>query len=261
MQTVRVANSRSPTGYMIINAHEYRELVHGPLWHEQEPGFDGILPTAEPARAYSPEEQRRAAGLMFDAIEMQREREEKPAFATLTPQQRLDLLEEMRRDLHETRARHLQSTRMAPPPEPEVVVPEGVVPGETPGWPVDAETGKPLRLSDEERQRIADEHAALEAERAEVSRQAPPNNGEGETGTSQPTPAPATEATQAGETPAWLRAGAQVAQQAPTPPVAARSVEKGPGGKWYVMEAGKPVSEGYKTKGEAEANNVETTTE
>lgn len=35
---------------------------------------------------------------------------------------------------------------------PEVEVPEGVVPGETPGWPVDAETGRPLALTNEERE-------------------------------------------------------------------------------------------------------------
>jgi hypothetical protein len=38
----------------------------------------------------------------------------------------------------------------------EVVVPEGVVPGETPGWPVDAETGKPLDLTDEQRRALID---------------------------------------------------------------------------------------------------------
>jgi hypothetical protein len=37
---------------------------------------------------------------------------------------------------------------------PEVEVPEGVVPGETPGWPVDAETGRPLALTDEEREAL-----------------------------------------------------------------------------------------------------------
>jgi pyruvate/2-oxoglutarate dehydrogenase complex dihydrolipoamide acyltransferase (E2) component len=38
----------------------------------------------------------------------------------------------------------------------EVDVPEGVVPGETPGWPVDAESGGPLALSDEQRATLAD---------------------------------------------------------------------------------------------------------
>lgn len=40
------------------------------------------------------------------------------------------------------------------PAEP-VEVPEGVVPGETPGWPVDAETGEPLQLTDEQREQVA----------------------------------------------------------------------------------------------------------
>ncbi len=36
----------------------------------------------------------------------------------------------------------------------EVVVPEGVVPGETPGWPIDAATGKALDLSPEQRETL-----------------------------------------------------------------------------------------------------------
>lgn len=45
----------------------------------------------------------------------------------------------------------------------EVVVPEGVIPGETPGWPVDAETGEPLALTDEERQQLADSELGSDA--------------------------------------------------------------------------------------------------
>lgn len=37
----------------------------------------------------------------------------------------------------------------------EVTVPDGVVPGETPGWPVDAATGKVLRLPDQVREELA----------------------------------------------------------------------------------------------------------
>lgn len=37
-----------------------------------------------------------------------------------------------------------------------VAVPDGVVPGETPGWPADAVTGEALALTDEERARLAD---------------------------------------------------------------------------------------------------------
>lgn len=36
-----------------------------------------------------------------------------------------------------------------------VEVPEGVVPGETPGWPVDPTTGEPLDLTDEQRAELA----------------------------------------------------------------------------------------------------------
>lgn len=36
-----------------------------------------------------------------------------------------------------------------------VTVPDGVVPGETPGWPADAVSGAPLDLTDEERARLA----------------------------------------------------------------------------------------------------------
>jgi hypothetical protein len=36
-----------------------------------------------------------------------------------------------------------------------VAVPDGVVPGETPGWPADAVSGAPLDLTDEERARLA----------------------------------------------------------------------------------------------------------
>lgn len=35
-----------------------------------------------------------------------------------------------------------------------VEVPEGVTPGETPGWPVDAETGEPLDLTPEQREEL-----------------------------------------------------------------------------------------------------------
>jgi hypothetical protein len=44
----------------------------------------------------------------------------------------------------------------------DVDVPEGVVPGETPGWPVDAVDGKVLDLTPEERERLA--QAALDEE-------------------------------------------------------------------------------------------------
>jgi len=37
----------------------------------------------------------------------------------------------------------------------EVVVPDGVTPGVTPGWPVDATTGKPLDLTPDEREKLA----------------------------------------------------------------------------------------------------------
>jgi hypothetical protein len=36
-----------------------------------------------------------------------------------------------------------------------IEIPDGVTPGETPGWPVDAVTGAPLRLTDEQRQKVA----------------------------------------------------------------------------------------------------------
>lgn len=42
----------------------------------------------------------------------------------------------------------------------KVVVPDGVVPGETPGWPVDGVTGEPLDLTSEEREALT--KAALE---------------------------------------------------------------------------------------------------
>lgn len=47
-------------------------------------------------------------------------------------------------------------------PETEVEVPEGVVPGETPGWPVDGETGEPLDLPDQVREELAAAAAAGE---------------------------------------------------------------------------------------------------
>jgi hypothetical protein len=55
-----------------------------------------------------------------------------------------------------------------PEPEPEaptpvlatdgepIEIPDGVVPGETPGWPVDAATSAPLRLDDEQRKKLAE---------------------------------------------------------------------------------------------------------
>lgn len=39
---------------------------------------------------------------------------------------------------------------------PAVEVPDGVVPGETPGWPLDAETGEPLNLNDDQRSALAE---------------------------------------------------------------------------------------------------------
>lgn len=50
------------------------------------------------------------------------------------------------------------------PKKPKVEVPDGVVPGETPGWPVDALTGEPLDLTNEQREELA--KAKLEADPA-----------------------------------------------------------------------------------------------
>lgn len=36
-----------------------------------------------------------------------------------------------------------------------IEIPDGVIPGETPGWPIDAVTDRPLRLTDEEREELA----------------------------------------------------------------------------------------------------------
>jgi hypothetical protein len=49
----------------------------------------------------------------------------------------------------------LQAASTALKPTPEVEVPAGVVPGETPGWPVDAVSGEPLDLPDQVREELA----------------------------------------------------------------------------------------------------------
>lgn len=264
--TVRVANPKTASGYMLINASDYRESVHGPLWHTQEPGFDGRLPPPAPVQATSDEELRKAANLMFELMEAEREEKGLPRYASLTAHQRLTWLDKKREEFLEARSRYMR--RMD---SPEVVVPEGVIPGETPGWPVDLATGKPLWMPQEERERLMamarhDLEAEQEAERQRLAReQAPPGGEGGETATSQPTPPPSQEPAQApqeaaqpapasGEQPAWLRPAQPAAQDTPPPPpVAEKSVEKGPGSKWYVMQAGKPVTEGFKTKAEAES--------
>jgi hypothetical protein len=51
-----------------------------------------------------------------------------------------------------------------------VVAPDGVTPGETPGWPVDAETGEPLRLPDQVREELSEAHLTIEAKEAELSK-------------------------------------------------------------------------------------------
>lgn len=56
----------------------------------------------------------------------------------------------------------------ASPEADQVEVPDGVTPGETPGWPVDSETGKPLALTDEQRAELA--KVELDPTTSEVAR-------------------------------------------------------------------------------------------
>jgi hypothetical protein len=275
LQTVRVANPANPGTYMIVNARDYRELVHGPLWHEQEPGFTGIIPLSAPNAVYGAEETRLAAALAFDLMEATREFEGEPAFASLSPHQRQSELRLKREQLQAERAKRLARTQeeaadrwrateeahlsrtLLRPEE----VPEGVIPGETPGWPKDLATGRALRLGDDERAALAsappmqtgdDGTKTLgqtdpapdspEANRADSD--APANN---ETPTVDHAGRPDDATQSLDDRPAWMSAGGEQ-----VPPVS-DTVEKGPGGKWFVMRDGKPVSEGKRTKAEAES--------
>jgi hypothetical protein len=55
----------------------------------------------------------------------------------------------------------LGSRELADAP-PTVEVPDGVVPGETPGWPIDAETGEALSLPDSVREELATRPLAVD---------------------------------------------------------------------------------------------------
>jgi hypothetical protein len=61
------------------------------------------------------------------------------------------------------------------PSETKIEIPEGAVPGETPGWPVHEETGEPLDLTPEQREELV--QAALDAGETE--------NAEGSAGDSE----------------------------------------------------------------------------
>jgi hypothetical protein len=275
LRTVRVADPARPGEYKLINAQDYRLLVHGDLWHEQEPGFENLPPPA-PAANYNDVETKEAARLAFDVLEFQHDREGKQSFAAMTHAERMTVLRDTRQDVQRSRAEYLnqragraadtgpREARVGPPQgvtqdemdarlaaQRAVVIPEGVVPGVTLGWPLDLASGLPLALTDEERaKQTAIELGKDDGTRVEGVSDSPPVPGAQQgAGGESPAP-PAVNAAQP-----WLQPPpAQPPAAPPAPPVAETTVEKGPGGKWYQMQDGKPVSEGFKTKADAEAD-------
>lgn len=261
--TVRVPNPRDPSQYMRINAQDYRPMVHGELWPEQDEGFAG-LPAIKP-QAMDPAVRDLAASLMVDSMDLMQSHKGQPSFSSLSPQEQLTILREAQRDMKESREKYHranqvsdadlkrrrdeelkdEAARIASEDRAKVieaqraqVIPPGVVPGQTPGWPLDLDSGLPLVLTDAERAKLSADAAAVPTDGAETSQEA----FERSAGQGNPAEAPAT--------PSWA---AQPA--APTPAEATGntlSVSKGPGNKWYVMRGNSPVTEGFATKAEAE---------
>ncbi len=255
--TVRVANAASPTGFATINAADYREMVHGPLWHTQAPDYVG-LPVPAPAN-YSAGERDFAGALMLDFLAFDAERGPGPAFSTLSPAQRMVVLRDKRTEFDTYRAQwHQDRSRETRDLFDSTGKVSGSVPvpGETPGFPIDSVTGKPLDLDNETRERLgaiplkAEGEPVPDATGDVVEPAAEPGVTLSDLLGSQPEappPAPAAPeptAPPAG-TPSW-------AATPPAPPAGQPTVEKGPGSKWYVMRDGTALSEGFKTKAEAE---------
>jgi hypothetical protein len=255
--TVRVAHPRDPSSYMTINAIDYREMVHGPLWPVQAEGFTG-LPAPKP-QSMDPAVRDFATAFMVDIMDMRQAEKGQPSFSSLSPAEQLSMLRADHAEMKEARDRYHRHTQVSEAQaaafsenmayedrlaaQRAVVVPEGVVVGETPGWPMDNASGLPLALTDAERAKLAAAGplpAPGDATGAATSQDAFERTTVGQADAASQTPA----------TPAW--AAQPVPATPPNPPVEDLAVSKGPGNKWYVMRGNSPVTEGFATKAEAE---------
>jgi hypothetical protein len=75
--------------------------------------------------------------------------------ATAAKDREEEIKAEIARVIHVIRSEPEAPAAPAEQPKPAVEIPEGVVPGETPGWPVDAVTGEPLDLTPAQREELA----------------------------------------------------------------------------------------------------------
>lgn len=217
LKTLRVANPADPTRFMTINAADYREAVHGALWPDQLPDFEGV--PAPAAQRMDPAVRDLAAGMMFDGLDMEALVNQQPPFSSLSPVQQLTHLRDKRQEFNEARTRFLRDRQVS-----------------------DKERGE-LRpgFTTEQLASQGGEHTPPPAPAAP----APPAPAAPAAPTEKPAETP--------PAPPAPPAGAPwAAKAAATPAKPALTVEKGPGSKWFVMDGKEPKSAGFSTKAEAE---------
>ena len=222
VKTLRVANPADPTQFMTINATDYREAVHGALWHTQAPDFEGV-PAPLPQRM-DPAVRDLAAGMMFDGLDMEALTKREPPFSSLSPVQQLTYLRDKQQEFNEAKTRFLRDMQQRDREDREA------------GMLAQGHSSAP-DLSEVSAQRTAAEQGAAPA------------------AATQPPAAPAAPAApteKPAETPAAPPAGAPWAKAATAPAKPTLTVEKGPGSKWFVMDGKEPKSAGFPTKAEAE---------
>jgi hypothetical protein len=274
--TVRVANPNHPGHYMTINASDYRERVHGPLWEEQAEDFAGTPPA--PVHSYGQQERDFAGALMLEIFDFQMMREGRN-FGAMSSAERLTFMRDQRQEFMDHRDGYLRERQVSDSQRRQWAG-EGIIPGQTPGHPVDAVSGEPMALSDEQRSTLAnimlpDPGTDGATNGTSDVRQEPGRPELVQLDESLPDPLPplgdADPAHDQGAAPAAPvagitdgvpaapapGAGAETTKPAwaaaPAPATDALKVEKGPGGKWYVKRAKEVLSEGFGTKAEAEA--------
>lgn len=260
--TVRVANPADPRSFMTINAVEYRPAAHGPLWHEQAPGFQG-LPTVVPV-LLSQAERDFAGTLFLEMVELRYSAEGKGSFATLSPAERMVALRDLRTDFERDRRKWEANTAIRT--GDLFSYSRAAIPGETPSYPADAITGKALVLDEATRQQLSEikispagdepPTAGLANPRGELIEPDPvvppglPPLGED---TAEPAPVAPQAEPAAALPPQPQEAQPSTPSWAKVPAAPAPSVQKGPGGKYYVMRGTEVLSEGFPTKAKAEA--------
>jgi len=254
LKTVRVAHPMAPDTFQIINAKDYREGVHGPLWHEQAPDFspEDVVQKPEHAARRDPAVRDLAAAVMSDVMDTEARRKGHPLFSTLSPQEQLTALRDVHNELKSSEANYAaHRERQVAAHQAEQDAARAT---QAEATRIEAERQAREDAAREPKgggqvltEAIAAHNAEAAAPDAQTAQQRQVETAPAGTPPAAPAPAPAAPAT----APAWAAPTAPAAAEAPD--AAALRVEQGPGKKWFVMRGKDVVGAGHAKKADAEA--------